>query len=117
MKNTIEIINRRNSVEINIEGTIGVPEEWQFDDPGDRVATYDKFRNAIDLIRQIEAPEVLINIRSTGGDVNDALLILDAISGLKAKKTTRCYGYTASAATLIAQAASEGCREISANAL
>ena len=117
MKNTIEIINRRNSVEINIEGTIGVPEEWQFDDPGDRVATYDKFRNAIDLIRQIESPEVLINIRSTGGDVNDALLILDAISGLKAKKTTRCYGYTASAATLIAQAASEGCREISANAL
>lgn len=117
MKNTIEIINRRNSVEINIEGTIGVPEEWQFDDPSDRVATYDKFRNAIDLIRQIESPEVLINIRSTGGDVNDALLILDAISGLKAKKTTRCYGYTASAATLIAQAASEGCREISANAL
>lgn len=117
MQNAIEIINRRNSVEINIEGTIGVPEEWQFDDPGDRVATYDKFRNALDLIRQIESPEVLINIRSTGGDVNDALLIHDAVSGLKGKKTTRCYGYTASAATIIAQAASEGCREISANAL
>lgn len=29
----------------------------------------------------------------------------------------RCYGYTASAATIIAQAASPGCREISANAL
>lgn len=117
MKNTIEIINRRNSVEINIEGTIGVPEEWQFDNPGDRVATYDKFRNAIDSIRQIESPEVLVNIRSTGGDVNDALLIHDAVSSLKGKKTTRCYGYTASAATIIAQAASEGCREISANAL
>ena len=117
MQNTIEIINRRNSVEINIEGTIGVPEEWQFDEPGDRVATYDKFRNALDLIRQIESPEVVINIRSTGGDVNDALLIHDAVSGLKGKKTTRCYGYTASAATIIAQAASEGCREISANAL
>lgn len=117
MQNTIEIINRRNSVEVNIEGTIGVPEQWQFDDPGDRVATYEKFRNAIDLIRQIESPEVVINIRSTGGDVNDALLIHDAISGLKGKKTTRCYGYTASSATIIAQAASEGCREISANAL
>lgn len=117
MQNTIEIINRRNSVEINIEGTIGVPEEWQFDEPGDRVATYDKFRSALDLIRQIESPEVVVNIRSTGGDVNDALLIHDAISGLKGKKTTRCYGYTASAATIIAQAASEGCREISANAL
>ena len=31
--------------------------------------------------------------------------------------TTRCYGYTASAATIIAQAASDGAREISANAL
>ena len=31
--------------------------------------------------------------------------------------TTRCYGYVASAATLIAQAASEGRREISAGAL
>ena len=92
MQNTIEIINRRNSVEINIEGTIGVPEEWQFDEPGDRVATYDKFRSALDLIRQIESPEVVVNIRSTGGDVNDALLIHDAISGLKGKKTTRCYG-------------------------
>ena len=49
--------------------------------------------------------------------MNDALLIHDAVSGLKGKKTTRCYGYTASAATIIAQAASEGCREISANAL
>lgn len=117
MKNTIEIINRRSSVEINIEGTIGVPEAWQFDDPGERVATYDKFRGALDLIRQIESPEVVINIRSTGGDVNDALLIHDAISGLKGKRTTRCYGYTASAATIIAQAASPGCREISANAL
>lgn len=117
MHNTIEIINRRNSVEINIEGTIGVPEEWQFDDPGERVATYDKFRKALDLIRQIESPEILINIRSTGGDVNDALLIHDAVSSLKGKKITRCYGYTASAATIIAQAASEGCREISANAL
>ena len=59
----------------------------------------------------------MVDIRSTGGDVNDALLIHDALCSLDAHITTRCYGYTASAATIIAQAASPGCREISANAL
>ena len=33
-----------------------------------------------------------------------------------AEVVTRCYGYVASAATVIAQAASPGCREISSNA-
>ncbi|MDE6828369.1 MAG: ATP-dependent Clp protease proteolytic subunit, partial [Alistipes sp.] len=44
-------------------------------------------------------------------------LIHDALRRIDGRITTRCYGYTASAATIIAQAASEGCREISANAL
>jgi ATP-dependent protease ClpP protease subunit len=68
-------------------------------------------------IESIEAKEVIVNIRSTGGDVNDALLIYESLSALDAKITTRCYGYTASAATIIAQAASEGCREIATSAL
>ena len=42
---------------------------------------------------------------------------LEALSSLDGHIVTRCYGYTASAATVIAQAASEGCREISAHAL
>ena len=81
------------------------------------MATYEKFRDAVRRIAEIDAPEVVVNIRSTGGDVNDALLIHDALTALDAHITTRCYGYTASAATIIAQAASPGCREISANAL
>ncbi len=60
-------------------------------------------------IAAIEAEEVVVTIRSTGGDVNDALMIHDALTQLKGRITTRCYGYTASAATIIAQAASEGC--------
>lgn len=112
------LINRSGGVcQIDIEGTIGVPEEWQFDDPADRVATYERFRDTLRRITEIEADEVVVHIRSTGGDVNDALLIHDALRMLPARITTRCYGYTASAATLIAQAASEGCREISAHAL
>lgn len=117
MKSGIEIINKRQSVEINIEGTIGVPEGWQFDNPDERVATYEKFRDALKAIENIDKSAVIVNIRSTGGDVNDALLIHDALQQLDARITTRCYGYTASAATIIAQAASEGGREMSSNAL
>ena len=117
MKSEIQIRNEADKCLIEIEGTIGVPEEWQFDAPESRVATYEKFREALTRIAAIESPEIVVEIRSTGGDVNDALLIHDALQATGARITTRCYGYTASAATIIAQAASEGCREISANAL
>lgn len=113
-------INIRNTAEvcyIDIDGTIGVPEEWQFDDPSSRVTTYEKFKDKVAKIANIATPEIVVNIRSTGGDVNDALLIHDTLCSLDAHIVTRCYGYTASAATIIAQAASEGCRQISANAL
>lgn len=117
MKSDIQIRNSADVCYIDIEGTIGVPEQWQFASPDDRVATYEKFRDAVARIAALDAPQVVVNIRSTGGDVNDALLIHDALTALGAHITTRCYGYTASAATIIAQAASPGCREISANAL
>lgn len=117
MKSQIQINDTAGVCRIDIEGTIGVPEEWQFDEPEARVATYEKFRDAVRQIARIESPEIVVEIRSTGGDVNDALLIHDALRQIGGRITTRCYGYTASAATLIAQAASEGCREISANAL
>ena len=64
-----------------------------------------------------KAKDIVVNIRSTGGDVNDALLIYESLVALDAKITTRCFGYTASAATIIAQAASKGCREIASSAL
>lgn len=102
---------------IDIEGVIGVPERVQFAEPGRRVATYAEFAASLAAIRSVRSPEVVVNIRSTGGDVNDAFLIYDALTALDAKVTTRCYGYVASAATVIAQAASPGCREISPNAM
>ena len=117
MKSEIQIHDRADLCRIEIEGTIGVPEEWQFETPDSRVATYERFRETLGRIARIESPEVIVEIRSTGGDVNDALLIHDALRALPGRITTRCYGYTASAATIIAQAASPGCREISANAL
>jgi ATP-dependent protease ClpP protease subunit len=114
----IKITNATGGVTvIDIEGVIGVPEEWQFEEPAGRVATYRTFRDSLAAISKISSGEVVVNIRSTGGDVGDALLIYDALTSLDARITTRCYGYVASAATIIAQAASPGCREISANSL
>ncbi len=114
----ITITNQSGPVAVvDIEGIIGVPEPWQFDEPGQRVATYETFRRTVESLAEVRSPEVVVNIRSTGGNVNDALLIYDALAGLQGRITTRCFGYVASAATIIAQAASPGCREISSNSL
>lgn len=117
MKTEIKITNDASVCTIDIEGVIGVPENEQFSDSSHSVATYERLREELDKIGNIQAKEVVVNIRSTGGDVNDALLIYESLVALDAKITTRCYGYTASAATIIAQAASEGCREIASSAL
>ncbi len=117
MQTKITIRNEAQTCYIDIEGTIGIPEECQFEDASSRVATFEAFRREVKRITEVAAKSVVVNIRSTGGDVNDALLIYDALRDLDAHITTRCYGYTASAATIIAQAADEGCREISSNAL
>lgn len=115
MKNNIEIrCAADRTAQIDIEGTIGV-------DPSDRdsssVASYTTFNRALDQIRTLDVDQLTVNIRSTGGNVADALLIYDALCELDCHVTTRCHGYTASAATIIAQAASEGCREMMSNGL
>lgn len=114
---TILITNNSadDNVTIDIEGIIGIPEWWQFDDPQDRVATFDKFKKKCSEIKDLKAGNVTVNIRSIGGDVNHAMLIHDSICALNADVTTICYGYTASAATLIAQAGKV--RQISSNSL
>lgn len=117
METQIKISNEASLCTIDIEGTIGIPESEQFADSAHSIATYERFSKEVEKIKSIEAKEIIVNIRSTGGDVNDAMLIYEALSALDAKITTRCFGYTASAATIIAQAASSGCREIAASAL
>lgn len=113
-------INIKNEVEctiIDIEGTIGVDEEWQFDNPDSRIATYERFRECVSAIADIRNSNIRVNIRSTGGNVNDAILIYEALRATGATITTCCYGYTASAATIVAQAASEGRRLIAPSSL
>ena len=104
---------------IDIDGVLGVPEEEQFGEAAEgRVSTYEQFEKALDEIRaEGKIDRLVLNIRSTGGCLADALLIYDAARSLGVEVVTRCYGYVASAATIIAQAASAGAREVSANAL
>ena len=109
METQIKIRNEASVCTIDIEGVIGVPEDEQFADSSHSVATYERLRRELESIKEIEAERVVVNIRSTGGHVNDALLIYESLISLDATITTRCYGYTASAATIIAQAASDVC--------
>lgn len=105
---------------IDIEGVIGVPEWWQFDGEEQRAATYENFRSQIERIGRSGARKIQVNIRSIGGNVNDALLIYDTLCDLAAEGAqieTSCHGYVASAATVIAQAATTEGRLISSNAL
>lgn len=111
MNQTINISATATVATIDIEGVIG--SEGQ----NGAVTTYESLREKIAQIEALETPMVVVNIRSVGGDVADALLIYEALLSLDAHITTRCYGYTASAATIIAQAANEGCRQIAQSAL
>lgn len=105
-------------VTIDIDGVLGTPEEEQFGADDRRVATYERFVEVLSRHKAEGTIERLVlNVRSTGGCLADALLIYDEARSLGVEVITRCYGYVASAATIVAQAASEGCREISANAL
>lgn len=117
MESSIKINNEAEVATIDIEGTIGLSEEWQFDNSESRVATYERFKECVARIADIKNAHIRVNIRSTGGDVNDALLIYEALRATGAQITTCCYGYTASAATIVAQAASEGCRLVAPTSL
>ncbi len=112
----------QHQVVVDIEGVIGVEECYQFDDsPNDeRVSTYEKFRQTVAQIQNNQDVKTLrVNIRSTGGSVQDALLIHSLLNELNSQieVETHCYGFSASAATIIAQAASEGKRFVSSSAL
>lgn len=112
MEFTFNINNLAGTVEIDINGTIG-----GFSDNENAVSSYNDFTRKMREIGASSARKVIVNIRSIGGSVNDALLIYEQLKALPAKVVTRCYGYTASAATIIAQSASQGERKMSANAL
>ena len=88
MQTKITITNSSQTCFIDIEGTIGV--EHNEGGVTTSVATYEEFRREVERIAEVAAQRVVVNIRSTGGDVNDALLIYDALRAIDAHVTTRC---------------------------
>jgi ATP-dependent Clp protease, protease subunit len=98
----IRIKNEVNNNEILIDGEIG---ESLFTE-GYSFSTFK------DDLSQVEG-DVVINIKSYGGDLFEALAVYDYIKAMKNKVTTRIVGATASAGTVIAFAGDE--RLISAN--
>ena len=94
---------------INIDGEVGI------------------YNNSLEAIKKQIAPfsgmslKVVVNIRSTGGLLDEALKIYDYLHWLSSNPEivveTRCFGYAASCATIIAQSASPKMRGISENLL
>lgn len=89
-------------LKIDIDGEIGA---------GNNTATY-----ILEQIDRVKPRVIIVEIRSTGGLSEDAIEIYETLkdavnSGIIVK--TFCYGYVASAATIVAQGASKGERHIS----
>lgn len=96
---------------IVVDGIIGRPSG------SGSVNTAGEMAEAIDRAVCGGEREATVDIRSTGGDVHEALGMYDILAGSGLRITTRCFGYVASAATIVAQAASPGRRLIAPGAL
>lgn len=104
---------------IDIDGPIGRPENLSASEAQNAIS-YENFKKLLARIQETRPEKITLNIRSNGGDIHEALLIYEELEQLKkcgTQITTCCYGYTASAATLIAQAASPGGRLIAPSAM
>lgn len=103
-----------NEALIEIEGVIGIENGSQ-----ESIATYDRFAERLNAAIEAGVTKLRINIRSTGGSVQDAMLIHSALGTLPdgIQISTHCYGFVASAATIIAQAASAKMRHVASSAL
>lgn len=100
------------TAEINIEGEIG----WvEWDGEKYNYNTSAAIRNQLAELMDLKVDKIVVNIHSLGGYVDDALAIHDALAMHPAEVETRVTGFTASAATVIAQAGKK--RTISANSM
>lgn len=104
-----------DTLEIDIEGPIGGVEidwdSWEM-----KVGpSKESVKKLIKEVANSAASNIIVNINSYGGDVNDGISIHDMLAEHKAKITTVIHGHTASAATIISQAGNT--RKMSSNAL
>jgi len=105
------------TAEIDIDGVIG-GYDWDADtwEEAKRL-TQQAMRKELKALAALKVDHITVNISSPGGYTSHALAIHDLLRENPAEVTTRVYGQTASAATVIAQSADSGKRLISENAL
>jgi ATP-dependent protease ClpP protease subunit len=101
----IEYRNQAEYLEFDLFGDVG--ESWW-----DDTITVDKVKN---ILNDNQNKNLLFNISSLGGDVNEALIIHDIIRMHKGQTKSRIIGATASAGTIIGLSTDEV--EMSENAL
>lgn len=101
-----------DKVIIDIDGVIGV---W-WDGSDESKNTKQQIRNFLNEIDS-NVKTILVRIASLGGSVDHGLMIYDALKQHSASIEVEVYGMTASAATVISQAADPGKLKMSKNAM
>jgi len=93
------------SLEVNINGIIGIPAEWQGDETA--LVTKEEMRAEIAALKNAgkKVKKIIINIDSPGGSVDHAISIYNEIVRMKAPVHVNYTGISASAATIIAASA------------
>lgn len=88
---------------LDIDGYIGrdIIREWMTGEDSPNTV-----KNIKSALREISAEKIIVNINSPGGDLNAGLVIMNMLQSKKADIVTNIMGFSASAATVIAQAGS-----------
>lgn len=105
------LIDDGETAVIDIDGFIGedILREWMTGEPSQNTV-----KNVKNALREISTNKIIVNINSPGGDLNDGLVIADMLQSKNAEIVTNVMGFSASAATVIAQAGTT--RRMSENA-
>ncbi len=91
------------SAVLDIDGYIGrdLFREWMTGEKSENTV-----KNIKGVLREINTEKIIVNINSPGGDLNDGLVIMNMLQSKNAEIITNVMGFSASAATVIAQAGS-----------
>ncbi len=86
---------------LDIDGYIGrdLFREWMTGEKSENTV-----KNIKGVLREINTEKIIVNINSPGGDLNDGLVIKNMLQSKNADIVTNVMGFSASAATVVAQA-------------
>lgn len=103
LESIFNLSRKKNRLDINIQGVIGVPEFWQSDNEEEITTTKERLASQIAELSELDnsITEIHLNIDSAGGSVNHALHMYYVLNNHPAEKFTNYTGNSASAATIL----------------